>query len=66
MTTEIHRAEDGNDRIKEGRNGRDYHGTATRVVWLVVQDGNTVEAFDRLKDARSRYPAAPIIRDPYA
>lgn len=62
MTTEIHRGEDGNDRIKEGRNGRTYHGTSARVVWVIVQDGNAVEAYDRLKDARTRYPDAKVIR----
>ena len=61
MCKVIQRGEDGNERSREGCNGRIYESKSLRVVWI-VKDGNGefLGEYERLKDARRAYPDAVL------
>jgi hypothetical protein len=64
IKTEIHRAEDGNHREREDRRtGRTRVSKRVRIVWIAVVDGTAVEGYDTLKEARTAYPSAVVVRD---
>jgi hypothetical protein len=63
VSVHIERVEDGNWREREDRRtGRVRIAKSAVVKWLVIEDDTTIEAFDRLKDAKAKYPKAKVSR----
>lgn len=57
----ILRLVDNNDRLREGRNGRDYVSTAPRVIWVAYANGEYVGEYTRKRDALAAHPGARIV-----
>lgn len=58
----ITRHEDGNVREREDRYGRIRVSESIRIVWRVSDAGDVIEDFDRLKDAKAKFPTAKLLK----
>lgn len=56
----LQRIEDANEREREDRYGRIRVSRSIRVLWVVYEDGQFVEEFDRKRDATRNHPDAVL------